>query len=384
MKRNIILLTISLLLFITLIPSSIYADTATTTPDVTVYATKKQMMDGTFAPNADGTADIKARIQFGKDEYGADYRWFILKADEGVKGDNTIIFSMDFIAKERLFNSSSQEKIIYDYTNDDTTVYSKIDSDNDGKVTVSGNHYGASDLRKDLIAMASNESMFSPAEQELMNSTPIQTEDANNNLYYKTNDKLYAMSSGDSYMSNKVKLGSSDQLTISTKSYTSYYPTRHGWLRTPYRGEAPGDGGQVYYLECLGTTRPGPYNSTISPGVLVIPASNLNLTDVLFASAAKAGSNDIIESNTAMSLRLNGKNKNIGEVYYDEVAEEIIVSKGTTESKAHLIVQGKGSTPYYKQNWYYSKEITETETIKASDIKQALGLSSDPSLANSK
>ena len=379
-KLKIFLLT--LLMVITVLPVNTIAEgEQTTAPDVTVYATKEQMMYGTFAPKSDGTADIKARIQFGKDDIGRDYQWFILKADEGVNGDNTIIFSMDFIADKRIFNSTSEAKIIYDYTKDDITVYSEIDSDNDGKVTVSGNHYGASDLRKDLIAMASNENMFSPAEQELMNATPIKTYDINNDVMYTTSDKLYAMSSGNpNNSSSKVKLGSLDQLTISTRTYVGSYPTLHGWLRTPFMDDDPDYGGKVNYLECLNTTKTVPYNSTIAPGIFVIPASNLNLTDVLFASAAKAGSTEIIQSNAIMTLRLDGKDKNIGEVYYDEENKEIIVSKGSTENKVHLILQGKDS----RNNWYYSKEITGKEVIKASDIEDAIGLTPELILTNSK
>ena len=384
--KKIKIFILTLLLAITLLPVNTIAEgVQTTTPDVTVYATKEQMMDGTFAPKSDGTADIKAQIQFGKDDIGRDYQWFILKADQGVEGDNTIIFSMDFLADERIFNSSSEAKIIYDYTKDDITVYSVIDSDNDGKVIVSGNHYGASDLRKDLIAMASNENMFSPAEQKLMNATPIKTHDINNDVMYTTSDKLYAMSSGNpNNSSSKVKLGSLDQLTISTRTYVGSYPSFHGWLRTPYMEDDPDYGGKVNYLECLKTTKTVPYNSTIAPGIFVIPASNLNLTYVLFASAAKAGSTEIIQSNAIMTLRLDGKDKNLGEVYYDLSANEIQTTKGSTESKVYLIVQGKDPNKTGNNNWYYSKEITGTETIKASDIKQALGLSSDPSLANSK
>ena len=378
-KLKIFLLT--LLMVITVLPVNTIAEgEQTTAPDVTVYATKEQMMYGTFAPKSDGTADIKARIQFGKDDIGRDYQWFILKADQGVEGDNTINFSMDFIADKRIFNSTSEAKIIYDYTKDDITVYSEIDSDNDGKVTVSGNHYGASDLRKDLIAMASNENMFSPAEQELMNATPIKTYDINNDVMYTTSDKLYAMSSGNpNNSSSKVKLGSLDQLTISTRTYVGSYPTLHGWLRTPFMDDDPDYGGKVNYLECLNTTKTVPYNSTIAPGIFVIPASNLNLTEVLFASAAKAGSTEIIQSDAIMTLRLDGKDKNIGEVYYDEENKEIIVSKGSTENKVHLILQGKDS-----RNWYYSKEITGKEVIKASDIEDAIGLTPELILANSK
>ena len=59
-RLNIITITIlSLLLTITLLPLSIHAEETSLEPkepDVSVFATKEQMMDGTFAPKSDGTA----------------------------------------------------------------------------------------------------------------------------------------------------------------------------------------------------------------------------------------------------------------------------------------------------------------------------------------
>ena len=385
MKR-IRLLILSVLLMATLIPVSVYAEGDTLEPDVTVFATKQQMMDGTFAPNDQGEPQKKGRITFGKTYSGLSNNiWYILGQDEEIKDgdgeliDNTVIFSNYAVADHRVFNSNTNDEhneVNYQYTGENTNVYQEKDTDNDGVVSVFVNHYGASDLHKDLTNMASNLTMFSEAEQKLINETTIKTRDNKYGFLYETKDKFYAMTSD--YSGSKIiKLGSTDQFKIKTSEYF-----KHGglnfWLRSPI------DDTGVLFVEGFHTTRQISADSTDPLEILVLPASNLNLTNVLFVSAAKAGSTDIIESNTVMMLRLNGKDKNIGEAYYDEDAKKIIVSKGTAENKVHLIVQGKGSSPYYKQNWYYSKEITGTETIKASDIKQALGLSSDPSLANSK
>ena len=39
-----------------------------TEPSVSAYATKTQLMDGTFAPNADGTAVNYGKLVFGKNK----------------------------------------------------------------------------------------------------------------------------------------------------------------------------------------------------------------------------------------------------------------------------------------------------------------------------
>ena len=385
MKRTRLLI-LSVLLIATLIPVSVYAEGGTLEPDVTVFATKEQMMDGTFAPNDQGEPQKIGRITFGKTYSGLSNNiWYILGQDEEIKDDdgklidNTVIFSNYAVADHRVFNSNTNDEpneVNYQYTGENTNVYQEKDTDNDGVVSVFVNHYGASDLHKDLTNMASNLTMFSEAEQKLINETTIKTRDNKYGFLYETKDKLYAMTS-DYSNSQIIKLGSADQFEIKTSKYFNHGGLNF-WLRSPI------DDTGVLFVEGFHITKQTSADSTDPFEILVLPASNLNLTNVLFASAAKAGSTDIIESDTVMKLRLNGKDKNIGEVYYDEDAKKIIVSKGTVENKVHLIVQGKGSSPYYKQNWYYSKEITGTETIKASDIKQALGLSSDPSLANSK
>ena len=109
-----------------------------TEPSVSAYATKTQLMDGTFAPKADGTAEKYGKIVFGKKSDGTTAQeWYILGKDEGVSGDNTIIFAASPIATGQKFNSSTSNKSFASgfgvYASNPSEVYP--------------NHYGASGLR---------------------------------------------------------------------------------------------------------------------------------------------------------------------------------------------------------------------------------------------
>lgn len=119
----------------------------------------------------------------------------------------------------------------------------------------------------------------------------------------------------------------------------------------------------------------------------VEPASNLNLSSVIFASAAPAASSDTVVTGTiqtgkAMTLRLDGSNMNMGNVIYDSTqSEQIFVEKSANATgTVSLVVQGNdGST-----DWYYSKVITGTEIIGMADIKTALNLAADISVDDCK
>ena len=66
----------------------------------------------------------------------------------------------------------------------------------------------------------------------------------------------------------------------------------------------------------------------------------------------------------AMSLRLDGSGKNIGTVTYSTITGDIKAVKGSTAQPVSLVVQGNDGT----NDWYYSKQITGTETINKSAI----------------
>ena len=330
-----------------------------TKPSVSAYATKTQLMDGTFAPNADGTAVNYGKIVFGKKSDGITAQeWYILGNDSGVSGDNTIIFAASPIAREKKFNSSKNNK-------NDRNLWSDCNYGGASVSEIYANHYGASDLRAALKTMATNTSYFTTAEQDLMNATTVTTKDAKNENTYTTTDKLYALQGN--RVNNKLWAGTSDSTVLAMSSYWS-----HGswfWLRSPYADAPddllladPGSNVKLTVVDCS--------------GIAVQPASNLNLSSVLFASAATAGSSGAI-GDKAMTLRFDGTGKNIGTVTYNATTGDIKATKGSTSQPVSLVVQGNDGT----KDWYYSKQIAGPETVNASAIKSALGLTSDIDLS---
>ena len=341
----------------------------TKSPSVSTYATKDQLMDGTFKPNSKGTAETVGKLVFGKNSDGKPQEWYILGADSGVSGgkDNTIIFATSPIAKKQVFENDSSKNKTFDssfgvYASNPTEVYP--------------NHYGASDLRVALKSMANglNENYFTTAEQNLMNATTVTTKDRLNNATYTTTDKLYALQ-GDFYDLQKLRAGTSDSTVLARYRYWSSGGDEF-WLRTAYVSK------EWQALLVI------PYQSvdqnSVSTKQAVQPASNLNLSSVLFASAATAASSGTesgpITDDMSMTLRLDGTGKVIGTVTYNTTTGDINVVKGSTAQTVSLVVQGNDGT----DDWYYSKKIDTSETVNASAIKSALSFSSDINLSDCK
>ena len=238
---------------------------------------------------------------------------------------------------------------------------------------VFANHYGASDLRVTLQGMATNISYFTTAEQGLMNPTTVTTKDTMNSATYTTTDELYALAA-DGYGSSHttIKAGSGDSTVLAMNIYWSN--GSRFWLRSPI-----GNYGNYALLADPGVSVN--YNFDAYK-CAVQPASNLNLSSVLFASAAMATSSNPAELGTialdkAMTLRLDGTGKDIGTVTYNATTGDIEVARGGTSQPVSLVVQGNDGI----NDWYYSKQITGPETINASAIKTALSMTSDIDLS---
>ena len=204
-----------------------------------------------------------------------------------------------------------------------------------------------------------------------MNNTTVTTKDTKNRNSYTTTDKLYALAADD-YRSSTIKAGSYNSTVLATSNYWNSGTTF--WLRSPNV--------DIAYLALLTSSGSWVNGKEVYYGGAVQPASNLDLSSVLFASAAKAASSDTavaktIASGKAMTLRLDGTGKNIGAVTYNTTTGDIKAVKGSTSQPVSLVVQGNDG----KNDWYYSKQITGTETINASDIKSALSLTSDIDLS---
>ena len=383
----------------------------TEAPSIQAYVTKDTLVSNDrtinkFIPDDDGKNDIVGLLYFGKDSKRALQKWYILGKDAQVKdADNKTENTVIFAAKE-LTTVAFQSN---------TSSNPKWSDANDGDYTGSGynmtantelykNHYGVSDIRKNLQNMVGEESTnFSKTERDLLQSTKVKTNDYKNKKdsnpsYYTTEDKLY-LASGN-YTSDETKKyiyvgSSSDEAGKGIKLSASTYWKKKSdeglsektfWLRSPYSDNdynelrASPSSGSIFDNDYVGTQ----YG--------VRPASNLNLKDVLFASAAPAAGSINANGGTittsgatqaAMTLRLDGSDKNIGTFTYSTTG--ITVKKGSTTQKVSLVVQGKNGT----RDWYYCKQIsstykeainteaiastvnagTTTQTISAEDIK---------------
>ncbi len=353
---------------------------ATGKPSVTAYATKQQMIDGTFATRNDtGTAANVGVLAFGKNRAQKTQKWYILGKDRYVDGDNTVIFTVqDGIIPLTIQNNAQK----YSTTTNDRAYKDSYGTYPTGKepTTVPCNHYGASTLRAELNKIASDTACFSTAQQKLLNTTTIKTTYRLDRMdyTYTNSDKLYAPVFNHSYK-QILRIGSKDQIRISTRVYwDSQNPT---WTRSAVENY-----GRDHVYAVSRTSNPICYipNQLVEAGSA---ASNLNLTDVLFASSAEAATSDTavsgeIAQGKAMTLRLNGDGKDIGTVTCNADAGQINAKKGNTTGNVALVVQGNDGT----KDWYYSKQISGTDNVivNASDIAAESNTPSDIDLANCK
>ena len=314
----------------------------------TVYATRDQLMN--FSP------DNSAKLVFGKNDQGNAQEWYVLGKDDGVAGDNTVIFVTGPIIESCKFDSGTSVK---SYEEGMGTYAEK----NPSQVYV--NHYGASELRKMLQEMVSadNPTYFSATEKSLLQETTVTTYDTSNGKNYTTSDKLYVAAS--QMKSTDIKIGSTDNKVLSRSAY--WNNCDDFWLRTPYDQVS-----WAFYANAANVV-----HADIRDRKGVRPASNLNLSSVLFASAAPSSGGEAsgeIADGTAMTLRLDGSDKDIGTVNYIVGGRKIIAVKGSTSGDVVLVIQGNDGT----KDWYYRSAPLESSvcTYNASDIMMQLNLSS--------
>ena len=307
-------------------------------PGVTVYATKEQLMTA-FTPDASGTNTNVGKLLFGKNASGTAQDWYILGKDNGVQGDNTIIFAASPMATVN-FNGLNKKDYMIEYG-----TYADGDP-----AEVCANHYGASNLRETLQRMASDKDYFSDAEQTLMQATTVTTTDKKAKKDYTTTDKLYALEGVDDAIILKAGSNNSVQLQRSV-----YWSEDEFWLRSPY--ESSYGSTHDYTANYTSTKEQKVSGNQVDETKAIRPAANLDLSNVLFASAVSVKSGRIEE---AMTLRLDGKNKGIGTATYNALTKEIKVNRGDTADTVNLIVQYKSGG----QETLYGCPIERSQDVK--------------------
>ena len=353
-------------------------------PSVTAYATKTQLKDyQTFGTDTNGKPNNNIGVlAFGKNQDGKPQEWYILGNDNRIASDNASIFAVTPVIDRQTFTNTTEEN----RTLQDS--WGEYDSSKKQE-TVSRNHYGASDIRAKLQSIAKDKNRFSVAEQNLINATTIETSGyigGNTTEYkYKTTDKLYAPH----YTKGKtIEIGtwSTRSLLLTTYLKDSTKQEGSSWVWTRVANPGYENDQRVYAVDGYGNVSTT-FSINDSAKAFTYPASNLNLTDVLFASSAEAATSGTtvsgeIAPGKAMTLRLNGAGKDIGTVTCNADAGQINAKKGNTTGNVALVVQGNDGT----KDWYYSKQISGTDNVivNASDIAAESNTPSDIDLANCK
>lgn len=313
-------------MIVTLFPAFSHEAYAAELPDSTQFATVDELKSFNTNDN-DGTKN-PAKVYFGNN----DQQWWIAGSQNG----NLTLFAASPLQTGVGFNSSTS------------------DGEYDGQ-TVNANHYGASDIKKKVKEFET--SYFSNKEQALMNDTTIYTNNTKNGSTYSTTDKLY-LAYGDLYDDQYITVGtnSKDNLNDGLRVDKDYLGNSgRFWLRAPNMS--------VSYSALVAGPGAGVQISYVVDDRALEPAFELNLSSVIFASAAPAASStgDLTLQDTdgdgAFTLRYSGKDLGSALVSYDKSRVTLTgVPNGT-----YLVVQNSAGAK--------AEQITNETEISASDME---------------
>ena len=286
------------------------------TPSVTAFATANDLRNAdNFTLHTDNGSGVAQKVKFGDDK-----TWYIAGADS----DGSLILMCD-PAKPlgmRAFQVSGAES----YANSDIEKY----------------------LRVDALAF------FTTKEQALMKNPTLSTYGS-----VDTSDKLYLASGGqfDVFITvgmNATKIGLCNN-GPSGSPYIAGNPDF--WLRDQYT-----------FWEFVAYADPGVKvkNDDVAESYSVVPAFDLDMSRVLFASTAKpatygSGMED------AMTLRIKNDGKIKSTVKKNE--QTISVTYGSGDENVYLFVQGKNS----EGDWARAVDISEDKEYTLEDISAPSG-----------
>lgn len=304
------------------------------------FATAEELK--TFDTN-DQDGKNPAKVYFGNNSQ----KWWIAGSQEG----NLTLFAESPLATSQLFEPNKDQNKAYsaDWNCDYTSTGGSNPSD------VYPNHYGASPLRTTLKGLES--SYFTSKEQDLMKNTTVYTNDTKNSSVYSTTNKLY-LAYGDSDDDDQyvtVGKNASDNLNNGLRIDKDYWGGSYFWLRAP---------DESYNYTAL-VAVPG-YSVGIS-GVYntnaLVPAFELNLSSVIFASAAPAASSDgQLSENDAFTLRHKSQ-ADIGTATISQSKGSIAVTDVTNEN-TYLVVQNS--------NGAWAKKVSSNDLVFAGDMDSSL------------
>ena len=309
----------------------------------------------------DEANDTEGKIIFGQNGSGAAQQWKIAGVDSGIKDakgnvtDNIILFAASPLGIS-VFEDNYTTNKTYDSNWNCTYMVST------SGLEVFPNHYGASDLRTVLNNYMRSNNYFSESEKTKMNKTTIYTDDKKNGTTYSVTDTLYAPYGDYDELNDKyvtVGTNTSDSLNGGVKIDVSKWGNGF-WLRSTL------DNLSDYAL----VANKDKYvdSSFVFGSCSVVPAFNLNLSDVSFASAAEAASSTGYKANSEMTPNTY----TLRYTYTTGTDSAVISSDGakvtvTNAKGKYLMVQNRAGV--------YAMAIdSDSKTVNASDITMGSAL----------
>lgn len=333
---------LSAVMVVTAVPQFAKEVHAAELPSSTQFATVDELK--AFNTNDNDGSKNSAKVYFGNN----DQQWWIAGSQDG----NLTLFAASPLAINQMFESTwGNDKTNQDLWKDCTYL-------NESPIEVGPNHYGASPLRNTLKDLEI--SYFTSAEQNLMNETTIYTDDLKNSSVYSTTNKLYLAygyedkSIWDEYIT--VGENSSKDLNNGLRIDNNYWGKGDLWLRAPHLSDP-------HRYARIAQPKPTMYNKIIvyyrfvNSQIALVPAFEINLSSVLFASAASAASSDgALTTNGAFTLRYSGKDLGSVLVSYDK--RKVILTG--VPNGTYLVVQNSDGAK--------AKHITNEKEVSASDM----------------
>ncbi len=306
-------------------------------PTANQFATKLNL--GNFDTAHSTTS---AKIYFGNSGDNRQKWWIVGDQNK----DGLILFADEPLMRNVVFDSSRNKRQY------------------EGK-KVNANHWGASEIRKMLKELETNTSYFSKAEQKLMNETTIYTDDTLNNSVYSTTDKLYLaygdMENNDGFL--KVGKNTEDNINSGLRITGKFWGAgtmEWAWLRAPGKNVDFGVLCAIRY----NTITQSFVNSTadIYNGYIVKPAFELNMSSVIFASAAPAVSTEgklklqNVTGDGAFTLRYSTNTIGSALISYDKTKVKLT----NVPANTYLVVQNRDGA--------WAKTVAGTTSILAQDM----------------
>lgn len=423
MKKRISLIIATILAAGAVIPAANYVAelrAAASEPSLQYFATKKQFLDIAL-----GQQNAETRIRFGYQNSGS-AEWYIIGEDPNIKDDankvrpNVILFSAQNLGDTAYGIGTSDEKNLSikdgDYHNRNEIIINPDDPDDpDGPVIfpawpdpvdpnkakyeqVYSNHYGASNLRKQMDTLAKS-AMFADV-NKLILSTKLQLTDARNHVdpnnpdtsdydTYTVDAQFYAPATKEG---ESLWFGSSFDVPGNVSASKAEFGPMWTGIKEP-ESENTIQKNTSYVFE---KTKDDGVNFTqtpVSESKGIYPAFALDLSQVLFGSVVDKVSSTVTAdtvgkidttADKALLLRLDGNViNNIGNHAVDVAYNDTQISYKNAPAGSRIVVQGKGLKGLDAANdmeWYWISGQLQTKGTYSSDsvaniVAKGLGFS---------